>query len=77
MKLILSCMSTSDESLAQLQSQLSFQEHELEKMHQALYEQQRRIDSLELQLRRLSEQYKELTDQQFDSSKDNEKPPHY
>lgn len=68
---------SSDELIAQLQSQLSFQEHELEKMHQALYEQQRRMDTLELQLRRLSEQYKELTDQQFDSSKDNEKPPHY
>lgn len=68
---------SSDELIAQLQSQLSFQEHELEKMHQALYEQQRRIDTLELQLRRLSEQHKELTDQQFDSSRDNEKPPHY
>ena len=69
--------SQSNETIAQLESQLSFQEHELEKMHQALYEQQRRIDALELQLRRLAEQYKSLRDQQFDSSKDSEKPPHY
>jgi SlyX protein len=69
--------SCSQETIAQLQSQLSFQEHELEKMHQALYEQQRRMDSLELQLKRLTEQYKSLTEEQYDSSKDNEKPPHY
>lgn len=68
---------SSEDTISQLQSQLSFQEHELEKMHQALYDQQRRMDGLELQLKRLTEQYKSLTDHQFDSSKDNEKPPHY
>jgi len=68
---------SSEETVAQLQSQLSFQEHELEKMHQALYDQQRRMDSLELQLKRLTEQCKTLTEEQYDSSKDNEKPPHY
>jgi len=68
---------SSEETVAQLQSQLSCQEHELEKMHQALYDQQRRMDSLELQLKRLTEQCKTLTEEQYDSSKDNEKPPHY
>jgi uncharacterized coiled-coil protein SlyX len=71
-------MSThSPDTITDLQSQLSFQEHELEKMHQALYEQQQRIDKLELQLRHLLEQQKTQADHPFDSSKDNEKPPHY
>jgi len=68
----------SEKHIAELQSQLAFQEDELEKMHDALYQQQLRMDAIDLQLKRISEQYKTLAENQSDSAAPTEeKPPHY
>ena len=66
------------EDIADLQSKLAFQEDELEKMNDALYNQQLRMDALEQKLEQLSEQYEELADQTPDGATTvQEKPPHY
>lgn len=69
---------TPDQQIEDLQSKLAFQEDELEKMHDALYQQQQRMDAMEVQLKRLSEQYKTIADNQADGAEPaEEKPPHY
>jgi|TARA_B110000483_G_scaffold141911_1_gene169424 SlyX protein len=69
---------TSEQQIEQLQSQLAFQEDELEKMHDALYQQQQRMDAMDVQLKRLTEQYKTIADNQTDGAEPTEeKPPHY
>jgi SlyX protein len=68
------------DDIADLQSKLAFQEDELEKLHRALYQQQQRMDAMETQLKRLSEQYKDLAEQPGGESiaaTEEEKPPHY
>jgi len=67
---------TDHDTIAQLQSQLAFQEHELDKLHQALYEQQKRIDGLELQLKKLADKTRSLGDASAEMPAD-QKPPHY
>ena len=64
--------------IADLQAQLAFQEDELEKMHTALYSQQRRIDALEIQIKHLMEKYTNLAEASSDAPNIvDEKPPHY
>jgi SlyX protein len=69
---------TPEQQIEELQSQLAFQEDELEKMHDALYQQQQRMDAIDVQLKRLTEQYKTIADNQTDGAElTEEKPPHY
>ena len=67
-----------EQMIADLQSQVAFQEDELEKLHTALYEQQLRMDAMGVQLKHLADRYKNLSDSQSDSTEVvDEKPPHY
>lgn len=69
---------TPDQQIEDLQSQLAFQEDALEKMHDALYQQQQRMDAMDVQIKRLTEQYKTIADNQTDGAESTEeKPPHY
>ena len=65
------------ESIDDLQTRISFQELEIEALSKALYDNQKRIDQIELQLRDLSQRYKSLQEKMPNEMSADEKPPHY
>jgi uncharacterized coiled-coil protein SlyX len=65
-----------DNDRAEIETKLAFHEHEIDKLHKALYEQQKRMDAMALQLKRLTEQYTDLAASKNENSAQ-EKPPHY
>lgn len=69
---------SAEEQISDLQSQLTFQEDELEKMNDALYQQQLRMDALQQQMKKLENQIEALAQEPASgSSLADEKPPHY
>ena len=72
-------MINQDTSLIDLQTQLAFQEDELSKMSDALYQQQLRTDALELLVIKLRDELQQLQQRPAGAAADigNEVPPHY
>lgn len=67
-----------EKQIAELQSQLAFQEDELEKLHSALYQQQLRMDALEQKLKAVIDRQKRSTEGAEENSLLPEPPPpHY
>lgn len=74
-------MSGSDSELeqrvAELEVQVAFQEDHLQKLNEALVEQQNRIDSLGSGLRHYQKRVQEIQEGIGEVSSENEVPPHY
>ncbi|MEN8668766.1 MAG: SlyX family protein [Ketobacter sp.] len=67
----------SQEKLDDLEAKLAFQEHELNQLHDSLYESQRRIDVLERQMTELVKRYQQMSEKLDDDMPADQKPPHY
>jgi len=65
------------EQLADLQSQLAFQEDAIQQLSDALYNQQQRMDKMEHQIGHLKDELEKTREAQPSSLSQNEKPPHY
>jgi SlyX protein len=74
-------MTSSDEALVELQSQLAFQEDTLQALNDTLIHQQQRIDAMEQELslhrQKLVELMEALADRASTSPAMDERPPHY
>lgn len=74
-------MTSSDEALVELQSQLAFQEDTLQALNDTLIHQQQRIDAMEQELslhrQKLVELMEALADRASASPAMDERPPHY
>jgi len=60
-----------------LETKISYQEHTLQELNEALISQQRRIDELENQLNLIREQLKQIPVSGITCSEDEPPPPHY
>ena len=66
-----------EEHIAELQTQLAFQEDSIQQLSDALYKQQQRADDMERQLEHLRNQIEKVKDTEPNRVLDNEVPPHY
>lgn len=64
------------ERLDELEHRLTFQDHAIEELNQALIGQQRQVDALRIELDRLNARLAALGEPQVGGRHD-EKPPHY
>jgi SlyX protein len=65
-----------EERLQDLEAKLTFQDDMLQKLNDALVEQQSRVDHLEATLKRLAERARQQGVDELDTSND-QPPPHY
>ena len=66
-----------EEQLAELQSQCAFQENSIQKLSEALYKQQQRMDEMERQIEQLKNELEKSRDGGSNRLAENELPPHY
>ena len=70
-------MSTVQTDIEQLQMKLSFQEDTIESLNQALIEQQKQMDDLQYQVKRLVSKINAIEPSNMASEKEEMPPPHY
>ena len=70
-------MNTVETDIEQLQMKLAFQEDTIESLNQALIEQQKQIDELQFQLKRLDSKVNAIEPSNLSSEKEEAPPPHY
>ena len=66
-----------EQRLINIEIKIAHQEHQLEELHQVIYQQQKTIDKLEVLLQGLTTRLKEALGDGGDEIRGNEKPPHY
>ena len=66
-----------DESIVELQSRLAIQEDALEQLNQVVADQQRRIERLQEELERLTQQVRTLMPSPAGDARSEPPPPHY
>jgi len=69
--------STLENRIIELEQQLAFQEDTVQKLSDALFEQQQRIDALELGIKHYEKRLRELSEGIGEVYGGEEKPPHY
>jgi SlyX protein len=65
-----------DQRFIEIETKSLYQEKLLEELHQALYEQQKMIDSLQAEVLRLKRRFEDVSPAR-EIGPANEKPPHY
>ncbi len=70
-------MSNNQHDIEQLQMKIAFQEDTIESLNQALIEQQKQIDELQFQLKRLDSKVSAIEPSNMASEKEEAPPPHY
>lgn len=66
-----------EERVAELEVQIAFQEDHIQKLSDALYQQQQRLDALEVGIKHYEKRLKELQEGVGEVYSGQEKPPHY
>jgi SlyX protein len=66
-----------DERITNLEIKMSHQDHVIEELHQAIYDQQKVIDKLETLMNGLTKRLQEALSEEGSEIRGNEKPPHY
>jgi SlyX protein len=70
-------MNTVQTDIEQLQMKVAFQEDTIESLNQALIEQQKQIDDLQFNLKRLDSKVSAIEPSNMASEKEEAPPPHY
>jgi len=70
-------MTHNDSRFENIETKLSFQEHLLENLNEALTSQQRQLDELKRQIMKISDMMESSQEDQADNSDQEAPPPHY
>ncbi|MGS2721091.1 SlyX family protein [Paraglaciecola aestuariivivens] len=70
-------MNNMQNDIEQLQMKIAFQEDTIESLNQALIEQQKQMDELQFQLKRLDSKVSAIEPSNMASEKEETPPPHY
>lgn len=71
------CKLDTENKIEELQTKVAFQEHTIETLNEAVFEQQKQIHDLQFQLTHIKNKLKQISTSQLADESEETPPPHY